>query len=260
MPQDANVTEDSKHTAWEQDPERKEIVDRIREDLAELRRASPSGAETIMARIDAELLQVLMSPEERALKMPIPGAGTNPRAAGRNPPGPATPPGVAFPVGVDVRDRSQDGTRAPVPVAPASPADIHEWQRGQITPKGDVKTDQPLQMGVHHDPEAEKRRLDDEATHVKEVHEQIKAANQGGPEENQRQAELDQAEAERKRQLTEEMHSPRQAQNPNPAPGVAQETEKNRLEREERERLQENADRRAAAGMPTNAPKQPVPA
>lgn len=247
------MPEDTKHTALDQDPERKEILDSIREQVAELGRTSPSGAETIISHIDADLLRLGMSPEERALKMPIPGAGTNPRAAGRNPPGPATPPGVAFPVGIGVRDRSEDGTRAPVPVAPASPADIHEWQRGQITPKGDVKTDQPTLMGVHHDPEAEKKRLDDEAAHVKEVHEKIKTANEGGPEENQKQAELDQAEAERKRQLTQELASPRQAQNPNPAPGVAQETERRRLEQEESDR------RRQAAGMPPTAPKPPAP-
>lgn len=241
------MPEDTKHTAQEEaDPQRKEILDRIRESVAELGRTSPSGAETLISNIDADLLRLGMSPEERALKMPIAGAGTNPRAAGRNPPGPATPPGVAFPVGIDVRDRSEDGTRAPVPVAPASPADIHEWQRGQMTPAGEVRTDQALQMGAaHHDPEAEKKRIDDEAAHVKEVHEQAKATNEGAAAENAKQAELDAADAERKRQLTAELASR----------ALPPETEQQRL-------AQEAAQRRNAAGMPTNAPapKQPVPA
>jgi hypothetical protein len=236
----ANEKTASEKRRENEDPEREQIIKEIEEKVTELSRASPSGAESITADIHDSIARLRMSPEERALKMPHPNAGRDPRAAGRNPPGPLTPPGVAFPVGVDVKDRSADDSRDPVPVAPASPDDIRAWQDGQMPPGG--RKDDPAAGYVGnvkpaYSPEDEKKRLEDEAAELKRVQAQRQQNASDAPAENQKQAELDQAEAERKRVLANELASPRQAQNPDPAPGIAKQAETDRLEAERRNRV-----------------------
>lgn len=154
-------------------------LDEIEALVRQLNRASPSGAETMVERIHDHIGALreeqggpkYISAEERALKMPLPNAGRDPRAAGRNPPGPLTPPGVAFPVGVDVKDRSDNLERAPVPVGPADPSDVEDWQRNQ------AKTGVAVPL---KDPEAERNRLANEAAELKRVSD-LREQNAGNP-------------------------------------------------------------------------------